>query len=243
MKFLRSLLLFQSNRLFNSSFVIVIVCLLQKNYQIISFSRHRIDDNLMDRLDNTDNNYRDIDQLDDTQLAWWKMREVTLLRENSRLLHHYQIERAKESAQLQWKQRLREEELDHYYRSQTLNLINEIDRLKANEHHLNSELYHTQEQLIHTNNENDVLKRRIDQLEQVERNLIRLKKRNIAVQQRDQEEEEILNQMKEDVKNKKQGYGVIHHTIALKKKDILKKSPSRYDINGRRIRETDRNKK
>ena len=154
----------------------------------------------MDRLNNTDNNYRDIDQLDDTQLAWWKMREVTLLRENSRLLHHYQIERAKESAQLQWKQRLREEELDHYYRSQTLNLINEIDRLKANEQHLNSELYHTQEQLIHTNNENDELKRRIDQLEQVERNLIRLKKRNMAVQQRDQEEEEILNQMKENVK-------------------------------------------
>ena len=61
---------------------------------------------------------------------------VDLLRQQERMVLQFEVERAKERAQTQWKQRLHEEKLEDFYRDKMDRLIQEIDQRRASENDL-----------------------------------------------------------------------------------------------------------
>jgi len=169
----------------------------------------------------------------DLNQAWWKAREVSLLQENERLVLQYELQRAKENAALQWQMRCREEELDHFYMAREATLLQEIDRYRQQEAETKQELHACQAALTHAHEDCEALNARVNQLESVERNLERLKRRNAAVSLRDAQDVKDLERMeKEMIRGEKMGYGVKWTKESLKRST----STAKYDINGRRIR-------
>ena len=172
---------------------------------------------------------------------------VDLLRQQERMVLQFEVERAKERAQTQWKQRLHEEKLEDFYRDKMDRLIQEIDQRRASENDLAQQLYQTQHALTEANNECGNLRTRVNNLEKIATNLDRLTRRAELFASRDQQEEIDLTKMKNDMIESEEkrtntainSYDGIHRTIALRKR----KSPTRYDINGRRIPKGDESKK